>query len=66
MQIKRCYNDINLRGSRSKKDKQITNDENKVRIQNESFNEHPSAKGIHEQKKPIKKNKVYKSHNAIQ
>jgi hypothetical protein len=55
-----------LRGSRSKKDEQITNDENKVRIQKESFSEHPSAKGIHKQKKPIKKNKVYKSHNAIQ
>lgn len=55
-----------MRGSRSKKDKQITNDENKIRIQKESYSEHPSAKGIHEQKKPIKKNKVNKSHNAIQ
>ena len=66
MEIKKGNNDINLRGSRSKKDKEITNDENKIRIQKESYTEHPPSKGIHEQKKPIKKKKVAKSHNAIQ
>lgn len=54
-----------LSGSRSKKDKKIVDAENKIRIQKESYGEHPPAKGIHKQKKPIKKHKVEKSHNAI-
>jgi len=54
-----------LSGSRSKKDKQTTDAANKIRIQKESYGEHPPAKGIHKQKKPTKKHKVEKSHNAI-
>jgi hypothetical protein len=56
---------MTLPGSRSKKDRQTTDAENKIRIQKESFGEHPPTKGIHKQKKPIKKHKVEKSHNAI-
>jgi len=58
------YN-MTLSGSRSKKDKKIVDAENKIRIQKKSYGEHPQAKGIHKQKKPLKKHKVEKSHNAI-
>ncbi|MCE9617008.1 MAG: hypothetical protein K8Q88_01415 [Nitrosarchaeum sp.] len=54
-----------MQHSRSKKNKQITSDENKIRIQKEAYEEHPPVKGIHKQKKPIKKKKAAKSHNAI-
>jgi len=41
---------MTLSGSRSKKDTTIVDVENKIRIQKESYGEHPPAKGIHKQK----------------
>ncbi|MBM2852869.1 MAG: hypothetical protein HW420_1416, partial [Candidatus Nitrosotenuis sp.] len=58
-------NDIILQHSPSKKNKQLTNDENKIRIEKRSYQEHPPAKGIQKQSKPTKKTKVTKSHKAI-
>jgi len=52
-----------LQHSPSKKNKQLTNDEN--RIEKRSYQEHPPAKGIQKQSRPTKKNKVTKSHKAI-
>jgi len=62
-----CYfnEGMTLSGSRSKKDNKTKDAENKIRIQKEPYGEHSPAKGIHKQKKPIKKHKVEKSHNAI-
>jgi len=54
-----------LQHSPSKKNKQLTNDENKIRIEKRSYQEHPPTKGIQKQSKPTKKTKVTKSHKAI-
>jgi len=45
---------MTLSGSRSKKDTTIVDVENKIRIQKESYGEHPPAKGIHKQKNLLK------------
>jgi hypothetical protein len=52
-----------MQHSTPKKNKRLTNDEN--RIEKRSYQEHPPTKGIQKQSKPTKKNKVTKSHKAI-